>query len=414
MKSQIKENIQNAAELERLYQQDKSGFKKAFEEVFPEVCNDPGAKFWNERLHFQKAPIIQVNSADFMFVAILCLFAGFMAKIPDIFHISHDFYYSRNIGFIVFPFLIAFFVRQQKMNMKLIAGIGVIVLASVLYINLLPDRPMSDTLILVCIHLPLLMWMLLGFSFLGNRFNDASRKLEFLRFNGDLIVMSTIILLAGALLTVITLGLFELINISIKVFYTDYVIPWGLASAPILATYLVQSNPQLVSKVSPIIAKVFTPLVLITLVVYLFAVISSGKDPYNDRDFLLIFNMLLIGVMALILFSIAETNEYRTGKWGMYLLTSLAVLTVIVNGVALSAIVYRIGEWGFTPNRTAVLGGNLLIGVHLVLVALTLFNVSIGRVDREQVELIMTRYLPIYAIWLAFVVFVFPLIFGID
>jgi hypothetical protein len=414
MKTQIKENIQNAAELERLYQQDKSGFKKAFDEVYPEVSSEPSARFWYERLYFQKAPMLQVNSADFIFVAILCLLAGFVAKIPDFFPVTQDFFFSRNIGFIVFPFLMAFFVRQQLLNIKFIAGIAVTVLASVIYINLLPDLPMSDTLILVCIHLPLLMWMLLGFSFTGQQYNDSSRRLEYLRFNGDLIVMSTVILIAGALLTAITLGLFELINMNIQEFIADYVVPWGLASVPILATYLVQSNPQLVGKVSPIIAKLFTPLVLITLIVYLIAVITSGKDPYNDREFLLIFNMLLIGVMALILFSIAETNEYKTGKWGMYLLTSLAVVTVIVNGVALSAIVYRIGEWGFTPNRTAVLGGNLLIGVHLVLVAWNLITVSTGKSDREQVELVMTRYLPVYAIWLAFVVFLFPLIFGIN
>jgi hypothetical protein len=255
--------------------------------------------------------------------------------------------------------------------------------------------------------------MVLGYTFTGNAFKDSSRRLEYLRFNGDLIVMGTIILLAGVLLIVTTMGLFQLININIQEFYIDYVFPWGLASAPIVATYLVQSNPTLVNRVSPIIAKVFTPLVLITLVVYLFAVLTSGQDPYNDREFLLIFNGLLIGVMALVLFSIAETNEYQTGRWGMIMLTALAVVTVLVNGVALSAIVYRIGEWGFTPNRTAVLGGNLLIGIHLVLVTWNLINVVRGVVDRERVEQVMTGYLPVYAIWLATVVLLFPVIFGI-
>lgn len=414
MKSQIKENIQNAAELERLYQQDKSGFKKAFVDVYPEVSNEPGAKFWNERLNFQKTPMIQVDSTDFIFVAILCLLAGFVAKIPDFFPVTQDFFYSRNLGFIVFPFLMAFFVRQQGLDVKKTVGLTIGLLASVAYMNLLPDLEFSDTLILVCIHMPLLLWMLLGFTFTGNSFKDSGRRLEYLRFNGDLIVMGTIIVLAGVLLILTTMGLFELININIQEFYIDYVFPWGLASAPIVATYLVQSNPQLVNRVSPIIAKVFTPLVLVTLVVYLFAVLTSGQDPYNDRDFLLIFNGLLIGVMALILFSIAETNEYQTGRLGLIMLTALAVVTVLVNGVALSAILYRIGEWGFTPNRTAVLGGNLLIGIHLVLVAWNLIRVVRGKSDRERVEQVMTGYLPVYAIWLAIVVFVFPLIFGFN
>lgn len=91
MKTQIKENILNAPELERLYQKDKTGYKKAFDEVYPQVADEPAAQFWHERLHHQKAPMIQVNSTDFMFVAILCLLAGFVAKIPDFFPVSEDF-----------------------------------------------------------------------------------------------------------------------------------------------------------------------------------------------------------------------------------------------------------------------------------------------------------------------------------
>lgn len=413
MKELIKQNIGNAGELERLYQQDKSGFKKAFDELYGDVSLEPAAGFWHERLHYQKTPVIQVTTEDFLFVAILSLLAGFVAKIPDFFPVTPDFFYSRNIGFIVIPFLIAFFVRNLRFDLKKTIGLALSILIAVLYMNFLPDRPSSDTLILVCIHMPLLLWMILGYTYTGDTYKDSSRRLEYLRFNGDLIVMGTIIILAGALLIVTTMGLFQLININIQQFYIDYVFPWGLASAPIVAAYLVQSNPQLVSRVSPIIAKVFTPLVLITLIVYLFAVLTSGQDPYNDREFLLIFNGLLIGVMALILFSIAETNEYKTGWFGLIMLTALAVVTVMVNGVALSAIVYRISEWGFTPNRVAVLGGNLLIGIHLVLVAWNLLKVVRGVVERERVEQVMTGYLPIYAIWLIIVVVAFPIIFGI-
>jgi hypothetical protein len=409
----IKENIGNAIELERLYQLDKTAFKNEFDKVYEKVSHEPAAKFWHERLHFQKAPIIQVTTADFLFVAILSLLAGFVAKIPDFFLVSQDFFFSRNLGFIIFPFLMAFFVRQQGFDLRKTIGLAMVLLIAVLYMNILPDRELSDTLILVCIHMPLLLWIVLGYTFTGRVFKVSSRWLEYLRFNGDLIVMGTIILIAGLLLFMTTMELFQLININIQQFYIDYVLPWGLATAPIIATYLVKSNPQLVNRVSPIIAKVFTPLVLVTLIVYLFAVLTSGQDPYNDRDFLIIFNGLLIGVMALILFSIAETNEYKTGRWGMIMLTALAIVTVIVNGVALSAIVYRISEWGFTPNRTAVLGGNLLIGIHMVLVTWNLINVVRGLAVRERVEQIMTDYLIVYAVWLAIVVFLFPVLFGI-
>ena len=166
------------------------------------------------------------------------------------------------------------------------------------------------------------------------------------------------------------------------------------------------------NKVSPVIAKVFTPLVLITLTVYLTAIIYTGKDPYKDRDFLIIFNMLLIGVMAIILFSVAETTKNSKSKISTIMLLLLSAVTIVVNGIALSAIVFRISEWGITPNRLAVLGGNLLILINLLFVAYRLFRASKNIQEVENVEKTIALFLPIYSLWTVFVIFIFPLIFG--
>jgi hypothetical protein len=176
-------------------------------------------------------------------------------------------------------------------------------------------------------------------------------------------------------MTGITVGLFSLIGFHIKEFYFKNVGIFGLAAAPIVGTYLTQTNPQLVGKVSPVIAKLFSPLVLVMLVVYLIAIVYSGKNPYNDREFLLIFNALLIGVMAIIFFSVAETSKATKSYTEIWVLFLLSVVTIVVNGVALSAILFRISEWGFTPNRAAVLGGNVLILINLLLVTVQLFKV---------------------------------------
>jgi hypothetical protein len=213
-------------------------------------------------------------------------------------------------------------------------------------------------------------------------------------------------------LTVITLGLFELIGLKIEQFYFKNIGIWGLAAAPILGTYLVRANPQLVNKVAPVIARVFTPLVFAMLVVYLIAVIYTGKDPYNDREFLLIFNLLLIGVMAIILFSIAERPKDSALKAGTLLLIGLSLVTVIINGIALSAILFRISGWGITPNRIAVLGGNILILTNLLIVTYRLFNALKDENDMERVETSITSFLPVYATWALVVTFIFPILFG--
>jgi hypothetical protein len=187
---------------------------------------------------------------------------------------------------------------------------------------------------------------------------------------------------------------------------------WGAAAAPIVGTYLVQTNPHLVNKISPVVAKLFTPLVLITLVIYLFAVIYTHKDPYNNRDFLLIFNILLIGVMALILFSIAETSKSAVSNIGSFMLFGLSILTIIVNGIALSAIVFRISEWGITPNRLAILGGNILILTNLLIVSYRLYNTVKDSDEIEKVENSIASFLPIHILWIVLVTFIFPILFN--
>ena len=140
--------------------------------------------------------------------------------------------------------------------------------------------------------------------------------------------MTTIMVITGGLLTVVTFGLFELIDIKIEEFYSHYILVWGIPATPIVGTYLVRENPQLTNKISPVIAKIFTPLVMVVLLVYLFALIFTGKNPYNDLEFLLTFNLLLIGVMAIILFSIAETPKNTDGRIGTILLFGLSAVTI--------------------------------------------------------------------------------------
>lgn len=412
MKEAIIDSIANPAQLENLYRENKSAFKKEFNLLYPQFKESPIAQVWYERLNFQEAGISFGSSKELIFVLAASFLAGLIAKIPDLISIDSEFFYSRNIAFIVFPLLSAFFAWKQQISPKKAAVISGIFLLSLIYINILPKDYRSDTLVLACIHLPLFLWATLGYSFIGGDLKNYPKRLDFLKYNGDLVVMTTLILIAGGILTGITLGLFSLIDIKIEEFYFRYIVIWGAAASPIVGTFLVQTNPQLVNKVSPVIAKVFTPLVLITLVVYLLAVIYTGKDPYNDRDFLLLFNILLIGVMAIILFSIAESSQGSSHKINNIMLFVLSAITIVVNGIALSAILFRISEWGITPNRMAVLGSNILILSNLLMVAFRLFKVVRKSDEIENIEKSIALFLPIYTLWTALVCFLFPLLFG--
>jgi hypothetical protein len=412
MKDEIRKSINDPRPLERLYRTNKIQFKREFSMLYPELQGSALADFWNERLNYDADEINWGSRSDLLFVILASLTAGLIAKLPSFFNIPEAFFYPRNIGFIVFPGLSAYFAWKNKLSRGKIVLIVVTTLVGLVFINSLPDATNSDTLILSCIHLLLLLWAILGFAFTGGEGNNIEGRLGYLSYNGDLVVIGALIGIAGGIMTGVTIGLFSLIGFNIEKFYFENVVVFGLPAVPVVGTYLIRANPHLVGKVSPVIAKIFSPLVLVMLLIYLAAMVYSRKDPYNDREFLLIFNALLIGVMAIIFFSVAETSKAIKSQWEIWVLFLLSLITIVVNGIALSAILFRISEWGITPNRAAVLGGNVLILINLFLVTAQLYRVLSKKADLNAVGNAISYYLPVYLLWAIVVTFLFPLIFG--
>lgn len=410
MVTQIKNSLDNPLQLETLYRENKVKFKQAFESLYPEIQNKLLAQYWHQRLHHERSVIQWGTRLETSIIIILSILAALAANIPLFTGIDEKSFYLRNIGFLFLPMIAIYFTWKESVPLKHTMILIVLLVLSIIYMNILPGDKQSDTILLACIHMPLFIWALPGYAFTGDQFSKYSLRVDFLKYNGDLLVMSTILLLAGGLFTAITVGLFELINISLES-YIEYIAFAGLASVPVFSTYLIKSNPHLVKNISPIVAKVFTPLVLCMLLIYLGAIILTGKDPYNDREFLLIFNILLIGVMAIILFACAETTQ-RADKINMWLLFTLSLVTILLNGIALSAIIFRISEWGITPNRLVVLGANMLVLTNLMMVSYQLFR-SIQHGDMlDAVEKNIAIYLPVYWGWTLIVVFIFPLVFN--
>ncbi|MBC6492957.1 hypothetical protein ACFSQD_00375 [Flavihumibacter stibioxidans] len=412
MKDKILGNLNDPGQLERMYRSNKMQFKREFLAVYPDLKGSPLADYWHERLSYESDEINWGSGRELLMVLLAALVGGLIAKLPAILSINEEFFYSRNIGFIIFPLLTAYFAWKNKMSMGKIALVAGVSIAGLVFINSLPDVNKSDTTVLSCIHLLLVLWSLLGFAFVGENRNNSDARLGFLKYNGDLVVITTLIVIAGIILSGITIGLFTIIGYDIREFYFMNIVIFGLPAVPILGTYLTQTNPQLVGKVSPVIARIFSPLVLFMLTVYLVAMIFSGKDPYNDREFLLVFNALLIGVMAIIFFSVAESSRSAKSNLEIWVLTLLSVMTIIVNSIALSAILFRIAEWGITPNRMAVLGSNVLILANLLWVTIRLFRVVSKKAGINEVGKTIAYFLPVYFIWTVIVTFVFPLIFG--
>lgn len=417
MKEFIKEHINNPEKLEQLYHDNKNSFESGFKEVYSEVEKSELLKFWKIRLDYNKLSgnLKKTSALDVFILISACAISGFLIKIPDIFNLGiAEVFYAKNAGIIVFFGLTVYALLTDKVfTLKRIIPILITFLILTFYVNILPSVSDSASINLVYIHLPLLMWAIYGWVFIDFNLKDKIKRIDYIRYNGDLAILMAILTISGGILTGITIGLFDAIGINIENFYMKNIVIVGAVSIPIVASYIIKHYAVLTNKIAPIIANIFSPVVLVTAIFYLVALAVTGKDPYNDRDFLLVFNIMLLGVMAVIVFSVSETSIILKQKFNESILFALSIVTVVIDLIAISAIFYRLGSFGISPNRLAVVGSNILILINLVFIIIDLYKVNFKKGLIREVELTIAKFIPVYLIWIIFVVLTFPLIFGL-
>lgn len=413
METQIRENIQNPEKLEEIYRSNKTKFRKIFLSLDHADLSSPLIEFWKIRLHQNLEKQSKIKQVSVSILLIICTALSLLMKLPKLldFNLSSYPFYERNTAIFIFSALIFLTLKNKiKVNTRHLLYTVITILVCTLFVNLLPSFSNSDTIKLVYFHLPLLLWSLFGLVFIDFDFNNTSKRILFIKHNGDLFILTSLILLIGIILSIVTWGLFSAIDIEIIDFYLDNIVVSGLVSAPVVAYYLIQKFPTLTERIANIIARVFSPLILITLVVYLVSIIATKKNPYSDRDFLIVFNILLLGVMSIIFFTVTEERKKKS-KFEILILFLLTLVTILIDFIALSAITYRLFEFGPTPNRIAVFGINVLILGNLFLILINLNNVIHKKGELKQVENTIAKYLSIYSLWTYFVVLFLPLIF---
>ncbi|RPI16378.1 MAG: DUF4153 domain-containing protein [Ignavibacteriae bacterium] len=413
MKDLIIENINNPEKLESLYRENKKDFRQSFYEISPQYDTEL-IKFWKIRLDSESQKETgKFDKKDLIAVILISLIAGTFVKLPDILPwLKHEIFYPRNLAIIVFSGIIFYTLRQNKIfeTKKFLTYVSTAIIL-LIYVNLLPYIK-SDSINNAFYHVPFIMWCIWGIVYTGFEYKNIDKRIDFIRYNGELVIMTGLILIAGGFLTGLTNVLFEAIKMNITEFYFKNVAVYGAVSAPIVSMFLINTYPNITSKIAPVIAKIFTPLVLITLVIYLITLFFSGSNLLLNRDLLIAFNIMLLCVTALIIFSLSELSKTNEKNVNVLILFLLSVVTILINLIALGVIISRIIIYlELTPNRTVVLVSNILIFINLILISKNLYLSYFKNKQIDSVERTTASYLPVYLVWTLVVIFILPFIF---
>lgn len=75
-----------------------------------------------------------------------------------------------------------------------------------------------------------------------------------------------------------------------------------------------------------------------------------------------------------------------------------------------AAILFRLSEYGVSPNKLAAFGENILLLVNLAALLWLYIRYFMRKIEFQKIEVWQTHYLIVYESWMAIVVFVFPIV----
>jgi len=264
---------------------------------------------------------------------------------------------------------------------------------------------------LAALHAPVILWLLAGVAYVGGRWRSGKRRMDFVRFTGELAIYYTLLALGGAVLIGLTLATFQVIGIDFEPVLENWILPFAVPGALVVATWLVEAKQHVVENIAPVLTRVFTPLTVAMLLVLLAVLAAAGRFVDIDRNLLILMDAILLLVLCLLLYSISARDPLAPAGLFDAVQLVLVVAALAFDAVMMAAMLARIAEFGFSPNKVAALGLNLLLLVHLVRAGWLNLGFLRGRRPFGALERWQTRYLPVYGVWAAVVVVVFPPLF---
>lgn len=318
---------------------------------------------------------------------------------------------ARNAGLLVLPVLAGFLAHRRALPLRLWLVAAAPFAIAALVVNLYPYRADSATEALVALHLPVALWFVVAYAYLGGSLGSHERRMDFVRFTGEWFIYYVLIALGGGVLMGLTAAILEPAGIDSGQ-VAEWLLPSGAAGAVIVAAWLVESKQRVVENMAPVLTLLFTPLFAAMLVGAAVVYALTGLGGAFDRDLLGVFDALLVVVLGLVLYG-TSARDPRAGPGWMDGIQLVAVLgALLLDLMVLGAMVARIGDLGFSPNRTAALGLNVLLLVNLGGAAWGNLRFLRRRSTFHRLERWQTSYLPVFALWAAAVVVVFPPLFG--
>ena len=346
----------------------------------------------------------------------LAVVAALAVKAPELFGLQllgdDAGFYLRNLSLFVLPSLTGYFAWKRKLDVVSCGWLILSFAAAVVFANVFPFTPNGATERLTALHLPIALWLAVGVAYAGGRWRTGGGRMDFVRFSGELFIYYVLIACGGAVLTGFTLSMFAAIGLQAEWLAQAWLLPCGALGGVIVGAWLVEAKQSVIENMAPVLTRLFTPLFAVVLLAFLATMVWTGSGIDVERDVLIGFDVLLVLVLGLLLYAVSARDPQARPDAFDALQLLLLVSALVVDMVALVAIAARISEFGFSANKVAALGENVILLVNLAWSAWLYARFLSGHGSFAILERWQTAYVPVYAVWAGLVVVLFPPLFG--
>lgn len=381
-----------------------------------EFARDHSERLWKQLVLVpeEAGDLRSPRRTDALVAFCLAVCAAVLIKLPAFFGIGLDgneSFYIRNLGLFVLPLLTGYFAWRRRLDVRTLCWLGAAFVAAGVIANVYPAARGGSTEALMGLHLPIALWLAVGIAYAGGRWSQVAGRMDFIRFSGELFIYYVLIALGGGVFMGFMAMLFEAIGIDAEPF-AEWVVPCGAAGAVVIASWLVEAKQNVIENMAPVLTRLFTPLFAALLLTFLGTLLWTGRGIDIERNVLIAFDLLLVVVIGLLLYSVSARDPRSPPDAFDVMQVVLVVSALLADAIALWAIAARITEFGFSPNRIAALGENVILLGNLGWSAVLYVRFLSGRGSFAALERWQTHYIPVYVAWAAIVVILFPPMFG--
>lgn len=271
----------------------------------------------------------------------------------------------------------------------------------------------------------IIFFIILALSYNGFQILNSKTISEFFTFSADILIFAGLI--AGIVSTVF--GIFAAIVIFLikdiissldeKIIFKLILLSISFLSSifPFLV-YTVYRNMK--TNISIYLSRILMPFSLLFIFILLILLLMPDISPYDNRVSFILYNIML-AIIVLNMFFIRI--DYKSSIFTKALYIVLPLIAIIFDILVLTSSLYRLVEYGISPNKITLIGTNLIMLGNLIFI--TFFNIKsiliiFKKTDSipniKEITIGNTKsvfYIYIYGVWAFIVCFIMPVLYSI-